>query len=70
MSKKTLTFEGDDAILDFKLAVHAGDMMGFIEDFEETLRGLYKYSEKQETTWEEVRGKWFDLKEQYDIPSV
>lgn len=53
---------------DFVTASNADKLAGFIWEYEQRLRELYKHSETKPESWEAVREEYFKIKEEHNIP--
>jgi hypothetical protein len=59
MPKAILKFNLPQEQYEFNIAKCGGTYLAMLEEFDQALRSKYKYEEKQETTWEEVRDLWY-----------
>ena len=64
--KHTIEFDDVDDRHDLLEAVHARDAWRFIWEFEQHLRGLWKYGESDKVSIEELWQRWHDDKPQVE----
>lgn len=60
MPKATLEFTLPEEDAEFQMALKAGSYLSALEDLAEAFRQKKKYSEVQETTWEEAHTLFWD----------
>lgn len=71
MPKAEITFkfdlEKEDDKYEYKRHAQIDEAYSFMHEFDAKLRQLYKYNEKQETTWLEVRELWYTIMREREL---
>ena len=63
-----LEFNLPDDKYEYTLASRAGEMAGFIQDFQKLLRDARKYGDKTSITYEEMESKFHELIHENGVP--